>query len=279
MALAQPMTMSPSKLTAFTNCALAFRFVNIDRLPQAPTVAAVRGTLVHRSLELLFGQPAPTRTLPTALDCLDAALAVYETEDEWQALGLDGTAEATLATEARILVERYFELEDPALVEPVGIELLLEATIGGVQVRGIIDRLDVVDGDLVVTDYKTGRSPDERNARSRMAGVHIYSLLVERTFGRRPARVQLLHLAEPVAIVTSPTEQSTRGVERRLGAVWSAVADACDREDFQPKPGGHCSWCSFQQWCPSFGGDPTQAVVDTQIAARSAAGQDPLLVL
>ena len=35
-----------------------------------------------------------------------------------------------------------------------------------------------------------------------MAGVHVYSLLCERMFGRRPARVQLLYLSKPEKIVT-----------------------------------------------------------------------------
>ena len=43
--------------------------------------------------------------------------------------------------------------------------------------------------------------------------MHIYSLLCERMLGRRPARVQLLYLSKPERIVTTPTDQSLRGVE------------------------------------------------------------------
>jgi putative RecB family exonuclease len=38
-------------------------------------------------------------------------------------------------------------------------------------------------------------------------------------------------------------------------AVWAAVEKACQREDFRPKPGRLCSWCSFQAYCPAQGGD------------------------
>ena len=78
-----------------------------------------------------------------------------------------------------------------------------------------IDRLELDhDGELVVTDYKTGRAPGDAWARQRMTGVHVYSLMCERWFGRRPVRVHLLHLAEPVTIVAEPSEQSTRGLAR-----------------------------------------------------------------
>src|SRR5690606_13904079 len=57
MAFPVPRTLSPSKVTTFTDCALAFRFSAIDRLPEPPTVAATRGTLVHSALERLHLLP------------------------------------------------------------------------------------------------------------------------------------------------------------------------------------------------------------------------------
>ena len=80
------------------------------------------------------------------------------------------------------------------------------------RVRGIIDRLEIDgDGELVVTDYKTGRVPSERFEAKSLGGVHMYAALCEQTFGRRPARVQLLYLSKPEAIIATPTEQSCSG--------------------------------------------------------------------
>ena len=256
MSLPLPTSLSPSKVASFKDCALAFRFSAIDRLPEPPSVAATRGTLVHAALERLFCLDAPARTLPAALDCLAAAAADLREHPEFVGLELDAEAEATFVAEARALVERYFHLEDPTAVTPIGIELKLEIELGGVRLRGIIDRLELdADGELVVTDYKTGRAPGERQEQQRLAGVAFYSLLCERLFGRRPARVQLLYLADPVAIIATPTDRSTRGVERKLAAVWTAVERACEREDFRPNPGRLCDWCAFKAYGPSFGGD------------------------
>ena len=57
-----------------------------------------------------------------------------------------------------MLVRRYFEIEDPRTVQVLGVELRVSATTeDGVIIRGIIDRLELdADGELVVTDYKTG---------------------------------------------------------------------------------------------------------------------------
>jgi putative RecB family exonuclease len=256
MSLPLPVSLSPSKVSSFTDCALAFRFSAIDRLPEPPSIAATRGTLVHAALERLFMLDAPDRTLPVALQCLAQAADALREHPELAGLGLDAEAEAIFLAEAAALVEKYFRLEDPATVTPIGIELKLEIELGGVTLRGIIDRLELdANGDLVVTDYKTGRAPGERQEQQRLSGVAFYSLLCERLFGRRPAKVQLLYLADPLAIIATPTDRSTRGVERKLAAVWTAVERACEREDFRPNPSRLCDWCAFKDYCPSFGGD------------------------
>ncbi len=54
--------LSPSRANDFKQCPLLYRFRAIDRLPEVPTAAQVRGTLVHAVLEQLFLLPAEERT-------------------------------------------------------------------------------------------------------------------------------------------------------------------------------------------------------------------------
>ena len=54
--------LSPSRANDFKQCPLLYRFRAIDRLPEVPTAAQVRGTLVHAVLEGLFLLPAEERT-------------------------------------------------------------------------------------------------------------------------------------------------------------------------------------------------------------------------
>src|SRR5436305_6666234 len=74
MALPLPASLTPSKVASFKDCALAFRFSAIDRLPEPPQPYTTKGTLVHRALELLFCvEPPEQRTIPVALRCLQRA--------------------------------------------------------------------------------------------------------------------------------------------------------------------------------------------------------------
>ena len=55
-------SLSPSRASDFLTCPLLYRFRVIDRLPERPSPAATRGTVVHSVLERLFDLPAGDRT-------------------------------------------------------------------------------------------------------------------------------------------------------------------------------------------------------------------------
>lgn len=260
MALPLPTSLSPSKVASFKDCALAFRFSAIDRLPEPPTHWAAKGTLVHRVLELLMLEEPADRTIECALAKLAQATPEVLNNDEYAGLQLDEAAWAAFHSDAEALVHRYFRLEDPTKVRAIGLELRLEVNVGSLRLRGIIDRLELDDdGGIVVTDYKTGKVPGFKQEQSRLGGVQFYAFLCEQVLGRRPSRVQLLYLSEPVAIVTEPTEQSLRGLQMRTSAIWNAVERACEREDFRPKVSHLCNFCAFKAWCPAYGGVPSEA--------------------
>lgn len=265
-----PSTLSPSKITAFTNCPLAFRFSVVERLPEPPSPAALKGTLVHRALELLFSEyPRGSRSRVAAQQALDAAWRELAGGEELGCLGLDAAEEAAYLVDARVLVDRYLELEDPDAVNAVGLELNLSTDLAGITVRGIIDRLDELeDGSLAVVDYKTGRAPRNEQSRSRLSGVQMYALMCEAELGRRPSVVRLLYLRDRIVISAAPTDQAMRGTRQRALGVWSAIERACREDDFRPNPSSLCRFCAFQAYCPAFGGDPTLAA--SQLASAGA---------
>ena len=168
-------------------------------------------------------------------------------------LGLGAEQATAFLADAEGLVANYFELEDPDDTHTVAVELGVEATVDGMRLRGIIDRLDMgPDGSLVVVDYKTGRAPSERYERGSLSGVQTYALLCESALGRTPAEVRLLYLRQPVAISSVASEQTIRGQRKRAVAVWSAIERACQGEDFRPNVGPLCEFCHFKTSCPAF---------------------------
>ena len=254
MALDLPRTLSPSKVSAFTSCPLAFRYSQIERRPEPPSPHAVKGTLVHAALEGLFWRhPAGERSRSAADAELERVWAGRLDDHEYAELGLADEDEAAFLADARGLLDNYYRLEDPDSVHTIGVEIGVETVVDGMRLRGVIDRLDVAaDGSLVVVDYKTGRTPSERFERGSLGGVQTYALLCESMLGRAPAEVRLLFLREPVAICAQATPQTITGQRRRAVAVWSAITRACDTEDFRPQVGPLCDYCNFRDLCPAF---------------------------
>jgi putative RecB family exonuclease len=273
MPLEPPRSLSPSKVTSFRDCALAFRFTAIDGLADAPTVWTVKGTLVHTALERLFWRHGAGHRSPAAASAeLAVAWSELQTDPDYLSLDLAPAQAETFRHEAEQLVANYFLLEDPDQVTPVGIEVTLEARLGHLRLRGIIDRLDrTPEGDLVVVDYKTGRAPGAAFEQSKLIGVHIYALLCEEVLGRRPVEVRLLHLKEPMVITARPSEQALRGQRVKAQAIWSAIERACQVDDFRPKTSPLCNYCRFKPFCPAYGGDPAEAVPTLTAMSQGAA--------
>ena len=147
---------------------------------------------------------------------------------------------------------------------------MLEASVGSLTLRGIIDRLELDDdGGLVVTDYKTGAVP-RVSLRAEPARRRPLLRLPVRA-GARPAAgaIQLLYLSR----AGGHRGRAVRPVDPRASssapsAIWTAVERACEREDFRPRPSRLCDWCSFQAYCPAFGGDPAGTARPSSSARR-----------
>ncbi|HVB92091.1 MAG TPA: PD-(D/E)XK nuclease family protein [Acidimicrobiales bacterium] len=256
MVLSPPRTLTPSKMTAYTTCPLAFRYTEIEHRPEPPSPHAVKGTLVHAALEGLFWNHEPGARSETAAHSeLVRAWSALQSDPEFTELRLTKEAAKAFLADAGVLVGNYFRLEDPNQVRAIGIELGVEILQDGMRLRGIIDRLDLEpDGSLTVVDYKTGKAPSARYVQGRMSGVQTYALLCERVLGRAPAEVRLLHLRDPVTIAAVATQQTIRGQGQRTTAVWAAIERSCKAEDFRPKTGPLCNFCHFKPSCPAFGG-------------------------
>jgi putative RecB family exonuclease len=253
--------LSPSRAADFLTCPLLYRFRVIDRIPERPSPAAVRGAVVHAVLERLYDLPAGDRTLGRAIELV---------EPEWRRLlaaepelaGLftaDGEDPESWMDEVRDLVERYFALEDPRRLEPANREFYVETRLdGGLLLRGYVDRLDVAPatGELRIVDYKTGKAPHPGFEARAMFQMRFYALVLWRLHGRVPRMLQLLYLGSGEILRYEPDEADLRATERKLLALWTAIRRAMDTGDWRPSPSRLCDWCDHRQRCPAFGGTP-----------------------
>ncbi len=274
--------LSPSRAADFMQCPMLYRFRVVDRLPEPPSTAAARGTLVHAVLEQLFDLPAQERTSQNATGLLPGAWARMVEQEPALATLLQAPEGESVTVEdwfeqAAAYVERWFTLEDPTLLEPLERELYVEARVGDLTIRGYVDRLDQAhDGRLRVVDYKTGRAPSETFEARALFQLKFYALALWRSRGVLPSRLQLVYLRDGEVLWIDPTEEDLLATERKIRALWKAIEQAATTGDWRPRPGRPCSWCAHQAVCPAWGGTPpplpedaTQRALDPRSTGRT----------
>jgi putative RecB family exonuclease len=251
--------LSPSRAGDFKQCPLLYRFRAVDRLPETPSEAQVRGIVVHAVLEELFALPAAER-VPDRAHALLAPVWERLRSERPEFVELFATEDGQdrwLESAAR-LIEGYFTLEDPRRLDPEARELLVETELSsGVLLRGYIDRLDVAPtGEIRVVDYKTGTAPREIGEAKALFQMKFYALVLWRLRGVVPLQLRLMYLADRQSLTYTPDEAELRRFERTLDAVWQAILRAGKTGDFRPNKSRLCDWCSHQALCPEFGGTP-----------------------
>ena len=205
--LAANTRLSPAALEAYADCPVKWlvdRRLRPDALEPDPE-PMVRGRYAHAVLELTYrrlGERTGSRrvthdTLPEAERILLEALRERESD-----FRLSPKATRVRAAVRRLEVDllRYLRAEADAgsVFEPAELELAfgLEGSLqpplvvdDGLEVGGIIDRVDVWDGHAVVRDYKGGSKVEgvaKWGERNRLQ-VALYMLAVREVLGLKPA--------------------------------------------------------------------------------------------
>ncbi len=259
-------TLSPSRAGDFKSCPQLFRFRAIDRLPEPVSPHQARGTTAHLALQHLFDLPSGQRTPERLYDLFREVWADLRSSDEFSGLFEDADEERQWGIESLALLANYFTLEDPARIEPFGRERDMTEDLDGIVIRGILDRIDELPtGELVITDYKTGKAPPERYALPSFFALKIYALLIRKQLDRTPVELRLLYLNGPTLYRLPVADQQLDAMERQLRALWSAIERALERDLFPPRAGPLCDWCAFKDICPAW--------VDQRVPALAGRGQ------
>ncbi|MEC7373878.1 MAG: PD-(D/E)XK nuclease family protein [Actinomycetota bacterium] len=244
-----PRRLSPSGAGTFEQCPRRWRLRYVERLPDPPGEAALAGSFAHRVLELLMQRDPHERTVEIAKAIARAQWPGVEADPDFRALGFDETGSKHFRWKAWQAIEGLWALEDPKAVDVRATEHDVEADLGGVPFRGIVDRLDEEGDGLVVTDYKSGKAPSARFRRGRLDQVLLYAAAVEQATGEMPVHARLLYLGQrPVGIKV--TREEIDSVVDKLAGTWAAINTACDTDEFEPRTGPLCGWCPYVDRCP-----------------------------
>jgi putative RecB family exonuclease len=247
---------TPSKLSSF-DCPRRYWFNYLARPAPAkgpPWAHNTRGAAVHVALARWWQLPAGQRTPEAGANLV---------RRNWQTDGFADAAQSDAWREqAAGWVQQYLhdeaERSDPA-VEPRGVERTVASRTNRLSVSGRVDRIDERDGELVIVDYKTGRSRlDADDARGSLA-LALYAMAAERTLHQRCRRVELHHLPTGEIAAFEHTDRTLQQHLDRADQTATDIMAAMDTVEggadpelvFEPAPSPSCSWCDFRRLCPA----------------------------
>ena len=253
-------SLSPSRALDFQSCPLLYRFRVLDRLPEPPSPAAVRGTLVHSVLEALYDLPAGQRTLDEAIGLVGPQwdLLVAERPEVVGMLADDGTDPLDWLRGAGDLVESYFAMEDPPASsrQPVSCRCRPSCRPGWSCAASSTGSTVRPPGSCVSWTTRPGKPPGVGFEARAMFQMRFYALALWHMNGELPTMLQLMYLSTGVVLRYEPDEEDLRAMQRKVEALWVAIERAMESGDWRPRPSALCTWCAHQSLCPEFGGTP-----------------------
>jgi hypothetical protein len=126
-------------------------------------------------------------------------------------------------------------------------------------------------GDTFIPTHNTGRAPSALFEAKALFQMKFYALVLWRTRGVVPRQLQLVYLGNSEILRYSPDADELLATERKVKALWRAIAHASETGDWRPSTSRLCDWCHFQAICPAFGGTPPPLPDD---AVRRASGME-----
>lgn len=250
--LLPPPHLSPSSLATFEQCPLKFKYSKIDLIPDKSGIEAVMGNFVHDVLESFYKLQPEDRTKESAKNL---AREVFYGEYEERIFGLLHTEKAVkkLRWQAWFCIDNLWKVEDPTKVYPIGLESELNHQLGGVVLKGFIDRYtdSKVDG-LVISDYKTGKTPRKEWLSDKFEQLRIYAAIMQEIQVFPVSTLELIYLKDGVKFSESVTKKSLDETVVRIKSIKSSIDTRCETGVFEALPSRLCDWCSYRPRCPAW---------------------------
>ena len=248
------MVYSHSRLSAFEQCALKFKFKYIDKLePEIKqSIEGFLGNRVHDTLEWIYKQALIGKT-PELDDVIEFYITSWNKEysSDIRIVNNELNAEHYFNKGIKFLLD-YFSQNYPFKDNTVAVEKLIQVDLGKdgkYKVQGYIDRL-VHNKDtniFEIHDYKTGqlKSQEEVDNDRQLA---LYSIGIKDSFENvNEVRLIWHYLDFNKKMQSKRTDEQLEQLKQDIIQLIDKIESATE---FPANPSILCRWCEFRKYCP-----------------------------
>lgn len=244
---------SHSRLSAFENCPLKYKFAYIDKVKvERDSIEAFMGSRVHDVLEKLYKDLKLQKRMS-----LKTALAYYNAlwKRHWHKdiiiVKKGFTAEDYKKTGEVCIINYYnkFQPFDDDLTidteKRVVIELDKERKL-----QGYIDRLSCKNDTYEIHDYKTSSSLPEQSKIDEDRQLALYSIAVKEGY-KDAKKVKLIwhYLSFDKELESTRTDQQLKELKKQTVELIKKIEST---KEFNPITSKLCDYCEFRDMCPKW---------------------------
>jgi putative RecB family exonuclease len=253
--------LSHSKMTAYVECPLYFKYLYIDKVPihTKGNYHTALGNGVHKVLEDLY------KSHNYNLDFIEKQWDIVCKEGYHEKNGVyvkpiltdpqydypKGESETNmLYNHGRKLLREYYHKNKHTfgINDILSTEYYFKIPIdsGNIILNGYIDRLDKTpDGTIIVTDYKTGKEKDQEGVNDDFQ-LSLYAFVVAKDQNYSGENIEVrIHYIKSGNIISST--RSSEDMEKLRQRVIS-VKNGIQEKYYEPRVGDQCKYCLYD--CP-----------------------------
>lgn len=214
---------SMSRLTEYERCPQRFYFKYIEGLPEIIEDPGQFGSIVHQAIAAaLKGEDWKSILVELDLERIEEAKIKVLSAVKWsRQLG------QIVGIETKFAVD-----EDYNLVDFDSDDAFL---------RGIVDLITTDGETLQVWDWKTGHSTPK------MFQVMLYAYVIQKALGKPVTKAGYILLSTHDILEYDIDEDELEITAKKL---WKTIMKLERDEEFNPRPGNHCAFCSYVAMCP-----------------------------
>ncbi|MDD4333762.1 MAG: ATP-dependent DNA helicase [Candidatus Pacebacteria bacterium] len=258
-----PSHFSFSQLVAFQSCPLQYKYSHILKIQSKGKPSFSFGKTIHNTLcrfvsldaqvfdseqKHLFRKDEKERKKANL--SLEDLLRVYD--EEWIDAWFDSKEHKEEYREKGkgILINFYKEfIERDSSILSMQNELALEKVFSlnlkGYKFVGAIDRIDTINNEVEIIDYKTGNAK-KTLATSDKFQLEIYNLAARKVFNLKPDKLTYYYVEDGKYLSFKPKENSVEKTEEKI----LNIIEKIKRSNFKPTAGWQCEYCDYKNICP-----------------------------
>ncbi len=238
-----PEYLSFTQLAAYSNCPLQYKFAHVLKIPLQEKPAQVFGKSMHNTLfEIIESRLQRELSLKDVLEIYESCWI-----DEWYESIKQRNQYYKSGKNAVKKIFKEFKDFPPPVAQISGrpaLEQKFKFELQGHSIKGKIDRIDKINEEVEIIDYKTGAFKDKLRSEEKDQLI-IYQMAIEKVFGMKVKRLTYHYLEEGKRNSFEANQKDKEKVIERT----VEKAKLIRKRRFEPNPGWHCRYCDFNNIC------------------------------